>query len=652
MANIHEHAVLSDLLTPRGSGFVASHGDELLMANNAQWIGFSVEVGPDGALYVLDWHDPDITGGSVPGKDTGRIYRIIPEVTQAVDFPSRYDDIAKMTDRRLAEMQVSPSDWHARRTRLELQERAVDREIDPVARQALFELFEGVEEPVELRLRGMWALHVSGGVGGERLQRALGDPQEYVRGWAVQLLTEEGDPGRDVVGRFEAMARSDASPVVRKYLAAALQRLEEGSRWELARGLMSRSEDAQDHNIPRLVWYGVEPLVAEEATRALGVAGESRIPLLAELIARRTVDADSLAALVMALDRQPAARPAMLRGMRIALEGRSDVGSPPGWERVLPRLESDPAAREMAGEVAQLLGDAQATQRNLAILRDSSAATEGRRRALTALALRQRPELMDQLPALLRVPELRIAAIRAVASYDSGMLGDSVLALYDQLDEAGRREAVQTLASRPVYGRQLTAAIRDERVPRRDVPADVARQLRRVVGSGFVEVWGLIDLDSAEEQAAYSHYRSLLAEEAIRGMDPAAGREVYRRTCGACHVLFGEGGEVGPELTGTSRGNVEWMLANILNPSEVIQDDYRLVVVTMRDGRTHMGNVIAEDERQLTLRVVGQPPLVLATADVQSREVSGVSLMPDGLLRGLSDEEVLALFAYLRRGDE
>jgi putative heme-binding domain-containing protein len=439
---------------------------------------------------------------------------------------------------------------------------------------------------------------------------------------------------------------------VRKYLAAALQRLEEASRWDVARGLLGRTEDAGDHNIPKLIWYGVESLVEGDPARALALAGDSRIPLLPELIARRTVDADSLGALMAALELHTAARPALLRGMRTALEGRRDVRAPAGWERLLPVLEADPAARDQAGEVARLLGDAQAAQRNLALLRDPGAAVETRRRAIAALALRQRPELADELPALLRVPELRVEAIRAVASYDRGALGDSLLASYGELDEAERREAVHALASRPVYGRQLTAAIRNERVPRRDIPADVARQLRRVVGSGFVEVWGMIDLDSAEEQAAYTKYRALLTASAIRAADPVAGREVYGRACAACHVMFGEGGEVGPELTGTSRGNVEWLLGNILNPSEVIQDDYRLVVVSMRDGRTHMGNVIAEDDRQVTLRVVGQEPLVLAKADVQSREVSGASLMPDGLLRGLSDEEVVALFAYLARGEE
>ena len=118
---IHEHAVLSDVLQPRGSGFVASHGDELLLANNAQWIGFSLEVGPDGALYVLDWHDPDITGGSVPGKETGRVYRIAPERSLAGEWPDRYADLGGLSDARLAELQLSPSDWHARRARVILQ---------------------------------------------------------------------------------------------------------------------------------------------------------------------------------------------------------------------------------------------------------------------------------------------------------------------------------------------------------------------------------------------------------------------------------------------------------------------------------------------------------------------------------------------------
>src|SRR4029453_1348594 len=75
--------VLSDVLTRKGSGFTARHGDDFLMANNAQWIGFSMEIGPEGALYVLDWHDSDICGQDVLHQQTGRIFRIVPKQSRA-----------------------------------------------------------------------------------------------------------------------------------------------------------------------------------------------------------------------------------------------------------------------------------------------------------------------------------------------------------------------------------------------------------------------------------------------------------------------------------------------------------------------------------------------------------------------------------------
>ncbi len=86
MANIHEHAVLTDILEPNGSGYIGREGDDFLLANNAQWIGFSVEVGPNGDVYVLDWHDADICGKEVLNKDTGRIFRIAPEKSNAKSF--------------------------------------------------------------------------------------------------------------------------------------------------------------------------------------------------------------------------------------------------------------------------------------------------------------------------------------------------------------------------------------------------------------------------------------------------------------------------------------------------------------------------------------------------------------------------------------
>jgi len=123
---------------------------------------------------------------------------------------------------------------------------------------------------------------------------------------------------------------------------------------------------------------------------------------------------------------------------------------------------------------------------------------------------------------------------------------------------------------------------------------------------------------------------------------------VYQRTCYACHKMHGEGGIIGPDLTGSNRTNTPYLLSNILDPSGDIQDDYKMVVITTQDGRTYSGNVVAENERNLTLRIVGQDELVVNKADIQSKEVTTNSLMPPGLLNTLTDEEVIDLVAYLK----
>uniref|UniRef100_UPI003983A3A7 PVC-type heme-binding CxxCH protein n=1 Tax=Daejeonella sp. TaxID=2805397 RepID=UPI003983A3A7 len=111
MANIHEHAVLSDILERKGSGFSGYHGDDFMMANNAQWVGFSMEIGPDGGMYALDWHDADICGKEVLNSETGRIFRITPKESKAQNFNGRYDDLSEMSDKQLVEFQTSKSDW-------------------------------------------------------------------------------------------------------------------------------------------------------------------------------------------------------------------------------------------------------------------------------------------------------------------------------------------------------------------------------------------------------------------------------------------------------------------------------------------------------------------------------------------------------------
>jgi putative heme-binding domain-containing protein len=140
----------------------------------------------------------------------------------------------------------------------------------------------------------------------------------------------------------------------------------------------------------------------------------------------------------------------------------------------------------------------------------------------------------------------------------------------------------------------------------------------------------------------------MINDKNLAAANPIKGEKVFQTVCGSCHKMYGKGGNIGPELTGSNRANTDYILFNVLNPSGEIQDDYKLVVVITRDGRTYSGNVISENDRQLTMRIVGQDKVFINKSDIQSREVMPTSLMPVGLFDNMEEPEILDLMKYLK----
>ncbi len=648
MANIHDHAVLTDVLDTNGSGFTATHGEEFMAANNAQFVGFSMEVGPGGNVYVLDWHDADICGSSVLNKNTGRVYRIAPEESQATNWPGRYDDLNLRTDSELAELQRSKSNWHVQRARIILQYRASKRAVDNNAVSYLNDLL--ANDPNEdLRLRALWTLQVTRNLSEERLIDLLNDKDVYVRAWAIQFLVEDDQRSSIAIKRMKELAKNDRSPVVRRFLAGALQRINEEDRWGIAEKLVGRQEDANDVNIPLMLWFGIEPLIAKQPTMALNLAAESKIPSIRRKIARRLVDGGKMKELVAGIGEKSGAQLELLEGMLTGIEGNADVKATENWPKVYQSLSKDAELSRVADEIAQRFGNADLTQKSLATIRNADAETEEKIKSIRALAEQQNTELIWMISDLLQQSDLRLETIKAIASYNNQHLGQVLYDQYGTLSEIEKQEAILTLASRPRYGRILLDGLKSGEVPKEDIPAHAVLQLRAVLGNGFVEVWGPIDDVSRTVQKDYEKYSELLSEDAIANSSPTKGEEVYKKTCSACHIMHGEGGEIGPELTGSNRTNTTYLLSNILDPSGDVQDDYKLVVITTQGGRTYSGNIIGEDDRNLTLRVVGQEPIVISKSQIRTRDVSQKSMMPEGLLNNLTEQEVLDLVAYLKK---
>ena len=648
MANIHEHAVLSDILTPKGSGFTASHGEDFMMANNAQWVGFSMEVGPAGDLYVLDWHDAEICGDAVINKDTGRVYRIMPAVSQAVDWPGRFDDLSKKSDQELVELQLSKSNWHAQRARVILQYRASRKPLDSAAISRLKDIL-ALHKNEDIRLRALWTLQITNGINVDRLAELLDDRDQYVRGWAIQFLVEDGQPSQKAFHKLTAMAKNESSAVVRRYLAAALQRIAEIDRWAIAESLVRFHEDINDPNIPLMLWFGIEPIVAKQPEKALLLAMESRIPSIAQKIGRRLVDGNQLEKLTVAVGQKSEVQSELLQGMLAGLEGNIDIKEPTNWAKVYTLLKEDSALSSMADAIAHKFGNAEASKKMLAIIKDQKAELEDKRKGIQGLAAQQNPALQNEIPKLLEDPHLRLQAIKAIAAYDSKELGKVLFNLYADLTRKEKEEAIMTMASRPIYGQILGDALKKGIIPKSDIPAHIVLQLRAVLGNGFVEIWGPIDDISQTLQVEYKKYQGILTDDALSTASPLKGKEIFQHTCATCHILHGEGGKIGPELTGSNRTNITYLLSNILNPSGDVQEDYKLVVITTQDGRSYSGNVIAENNRSITLRIVGQDPIIINKSQIRTRDVSEKSMMPEGLLNNLSTEEVLDLMAYLNK---
>ena len=163
----------------------------------------------------------------------------------------------------------------------------------------------------------------------------------------------------------------------------------------------------------------------------------------------------------------------------------------------------------------------------------------------------------------------------------------------------------------------LFDALRGGTISRVDVSAVSARQLNRVIGPRFADFWGSIESLSKDKQIAMDRYRFLLTDEYLSHADLVAGKALYEQTCASCHKLYGEGGEIGPDITGSNRADLEYILNNMLDPSGEIPEGYQLVTINTQDGRSYAGNIASEDDKQVTLRmIVGN--VTLAKSDILS----------------------------------
>ena len=240
--------------------------------------------------------------------------------------------------------------------------------------------------------------------------------------------------------------------------------------------------------------------------------------------------------------------------------------------------------------------------------------------------------------------------LRSLAAYDDAATPAAILNHYGEYSAIEREDAIATLSARPAWAKMLLEALGRGQISRRDVGVSIARQLQafgdRGINEQLEKVWGKVQPTSKSKAALLTRYKSLLASSSDQPADLSRGRAVFNRTCVSCHKLYDSGGDVGPDLTGSDRANADYILENVLDPSSAVGRDYTLTNLALNDGRLIAGIIREQNDASLVIQTANER-IVVAREDIEAIKPSTASMMPEGQLETLTNQEIRDLFAYL-----
>ena len=344
----------------------------------------------------------------------------------------------------------------------------------------------------------------------------------------------------------------------------------------------------------------------------------------------------------------------LLRGMTAAFQGQRSIPMPSGWEAIEARLaqSADVEVRTLAQALSLKFGSQTALSTLRATAANTSLGADVRRGALDSLIAVRDPGLPGLLQKLVGDSVVRATAIRALAQFDDGGTPGAILGVYGLLNAEERREALNSLSSRAGFARPLVAAVGKGTIPKSELTADLVRQLRNLrdaeITGQLDRIWGVMKETSADQKQEIERYRRIYGAGGSQPGDAPRGRVLFNQVCGQCHRLFDTGGAVGPDITGANRGDLNYLLETILFPNAVIPNEYRLSTIETKDERVITGIL---KEQSATSLVVQTPTELLNVPrnEVGKVEPSEQSMMPEGLLANLKDQEVRDLLYYLSR---
>jgi putative heme-binding domain-containing protein len=624
---------------------------------------------PDGSLFVSDMYEYYIAHGqhyqNQIDPTTGRLYRL-----RDKDAKLETDtNLEGKTTAQLVALLGHPNKFHRTASLQLLAERR-----DPAAISQLDALLAA--DKGRGALGALWALSQIDALDDARAVAALTHAYAPVRFWAMRFLGDKygvnrglGVPGvgskgardlpTDVFASVLARARVESDAEVRSQFASSARRLPTGQMLTLVAALASRDEDADDAYIPLLLWFALESHVTIDREAVVDfvrnpsvwerpLVQQHLLPRLMRRFATEGRRADLLVcAQLLRLAPTPAHTVHLMKGFEEAYRGRELAGLP---DELLKAMAASGKA-PLILRVRQ--GDAAAIKESLALIVNKKADATERLNQVRVFGEVRHPEAQATLLAIAGSAEatpLRKAALISLMSYGQPEVGAKAVSIVEQGAGEVRLTALALLASRAEWSQQLLEAVKSGRIAANTVPRDMVERMRQ---HETKQVQGLLtELYPEKPAAGVTDFIAKIADveaklKAGTG-NPYAGEPLFQEKCASCHKLFFKGGRIGPELTAYQRDNLGTMLISIVHPNAEIREGFQYFSVTTNDGRSLSGFLVERDAQILVLRGLEGEDITVRQADVRLLTPMGRSLMPEGLLDGMTDQQLRDLFAYLR----
>lgn len=681
-ANFHGRRINQDSLHRHGNGYTASHAADFMKTKDLWFRGVELMYGPDGGVYLLDWSDiGECHENDGIHRTSGRIFKITYQ-----DAPFDADtNLRIQTNNELIQQLDQVNQWYPRTARKVLQHRATSPEswdeINKLLNQRIRRVQQGLsafgseQGRVNYVLQTLWTLQTigprpAGPVETTEVpdltmqldqpqplkarepswQGALTDRNEHVRALAVKQ-------GKASLEQLLNMASDDPSALVRLYVATELRNLDDESKFKVASALSQHDSDANDRTQPKLIWYLLEPSIASHPQLAIQLAQSTRFPHLRRCIVRRlSAEVDQhpeylnqLLQLAVEFERPNE----ILAGMIDSLTGRRSVSAPENWKQISAQLR-DHSQADIAQSLAflgNIFGNGTSTEQLQQIARDPENDPSIRRQAIKAVSEAKPDGLFEFLRGQIRDRSVAVQVVNSMSHCTEDQVANVIINSFATFDLATERAALSTLCTRPNWAKSLLNAVSRGQVPKGRILASHARQIKNLDDAKLDQLleanWGVIKETSEDRAQMISKIKTTVQRTDI-SPDFSNGAKLFQQHCASCHVLYGQGGHRGPDLTGSDRGNLAYLLENVIDPSASVADSYRSSVLLTVDGRTLIGVIV--DETDATLRLLmPEEEIVIEKSDIEGRRHTIKSLMPDGLLDKLTEQEVVDLFGYLRK---